>query len=216
LVERLREQRPDLPALLLSGHTGRAVLEHIFEPFFTTKGEGEATGLGLASVYGIVRQAGGQVSVTSEPGRGSTFRIYWPLWAETADDPAGDGRGRGEAVLLVEDEEDVRRVVAEHLQDQGYAVSAFSAPEDALAAVASGLEVQLVVSDVVMPRMNGPELVERLREQRPDLPALLLSGHTGRAVLEVGGERSRWGFLQKPFRLDDLSRAVEGALAGRS
>jgi len=191
------------------------ILEHIFEPFFTTKDEGKGTGLGLASVYGIVRQAGGRVEVDSVPGQGSTFRVHWPRWAEVEDAPGtgGDHRtsGSGEALLLVEDEDAVRDLAAAHLADCGYRVAAYPSAAAALEGLSSGLEVDVLITDVVMPGLGGPELARRVRETRPGLPVILVSGHTGEVVVELGGG-DRCAFLQKPFRLADLEQAVEAAL----
>jgi PAS domain S-box-containing protein len=196
------------------------VLEHIFEPFFTTKAPEKGTGLGLASVYGIVQQAGGRVEVVSEPGAGTTFRAFWPRWAGKPDqEPAREGAGmvraRGETVLLVEDEDAVREAAAEHLASQGYRVLSCASGAEALQRLNAPGPVDVLVSDVVMPGMSGPELVRRARVERPNLPVILVSGHTGEALAGGDLEGPRDAFLPKPFRLVELGRALDKVL-GRS
>lgn len=195
----------------------REVLEHIFEPFFTTKAPGKGTGLGLASVYGIVQQAGGRVEVVSEPGAGTTFRAFWPRWTGEPDrEPTREGAGvvraRGETVLLVEDEDAVREVAAEHLASRGYRVLSCANGAEALERLNAGESVDVIVSDVVMPGMSGPELVRRARSQQPDLPVILVSGHTGEALAGLALQGPRSAFLPKPFRLLDLECALDEAL----
>ncbi|HEX3928896.1 MAG TPA: ATP-binding protein [Gemmatimonadales bacterium] len=191
----------------------------IFDPFFTTKDVGKGTGLGLATVYGIVTQSGGAVTVYSEPGLGSTFRVYFPR----ADAPvaatmiaAEPASVRGtETILLVEDELSVRRTVTHVLERLGYNVIAAGNGEEALALATSHTgALDLVVSDVVMPGLDGPSLVNRLRETRPSLRALLLSGYSGDAVASRGFAKANAAFLQKPFSLAALSHKVREALEG--
>ncbi|MHB8764828.1 MAG: ATP-binding protein, partial [Deferrisomatales bacterium] len=194
------------------------VLEHIFEPFFTTKGEGKGSGLGLATVYGIATQAGGRVAVRSEPGQGATFTVFWPRVSGAANGtppptPAPACRpGRGEVVVLVEDEAAVRAVAAEHLEAQGYAVVVFPSGDQADRALPAIDRVDLLVTDVVMPGIWGLELARRARARWPRLPVLFASGHTGDELLDLGGEGERNSFLQKPFRLAQLEAAVRDAL----
>jgi len=196
------------------------VLERIFEPFFTTKDVSEGTGLGLATSYGIVRQSGGFLTVTSERGRGTCFRVYLPECQdemtpaarapERPADPPRVSRG-AETLLLVDDQPDVRRVVARALRAHGHAVVEMGDGEEALRWAAEHLEeVDGVVSDVVMPRVSGPALVERLRERRPELPVVFLSGHPDEEGALTRAPRTR--LLQKPVSADDLARHVRWLL----
>ena len=190
---------------------------HIFEPFFTTKPRGEGTGLGLASVYGIVNQAGGYVDVESLPGGGSVFRVYLPVLEGATSEPkvtpaASQTRRDGtETILLVEDESAVRLFAQRVLEDYGYRVLAFGDPGVALDAVMGGqIEFDALVTDVVMPTMSGPTLAERIAAYRPGLPVLFMSGYGG-GVLPAGAPTP----LAKPFGGRDLADAV-GALFGRT
>ncbi len=191
---------------------------HIFEPFFTTKEKGKGTGLGLATVYGIVTQSGGQVTAESSAGRGSTFRVYLPSLpsgvsvSATTHEPTGAG-GRGETVLLVEDEGAVRDLVATALQDRGYTLLTAADAEEALELdrIHAG-PIDLLITDVVMRGMRGPELARRIRERRPELPVLFMSGYPDDA-LNVGGDLdSGTAFLQKPFRVRALGAKVAEVL----
>ncbi|HXE81126.1 MAG TPA: PAS domain-containing protein [Vicinamibacterales bacterium] len=188
------------------------VLARAFEPFFTTKEPGKGTGLGLSTAYGIMKQSGGHIEMRSEPGVGSTFTLYFP---ETKEPPAAvapeekDAAERGtELVLLVEDEEQVRSLVARALQWSGYRVRAAANGREALELVREESDrVALVVTDVVMPGMSGPEMVRRLRESRPDLRVLYISGYAGDSFLRDRPEEGT-GFLQKPFTTRRLLRRV--------
>jgi CheY-like chemotaxis protein len=194
-----------------------ATQEHLFEPFFTTKPRGEGTGLGLASVYGIVNQAGGYIDVETHPGAGSLFRIYLPALEEAtpearAKSTTGPIRSQGtETVLLVEDDAAVCRFAERVLKGSGYRVVAFSDPGAALEAViADPSSFDALVTDVVMPTMSGPHLAERIEALRPRLPALFISGYGAKTLLAGAPPR-----LAKPFSGGDLAEAV-GALFGRS
>ena len=195
-------------------------LGHIFEPFFTTKGEEGGTGLGLATVYGIVKQNDGVIDVQSEPGRGTTFRIYLPRYhrregEEEEEKTEGAALGGSETVLLVEDEEAILVLTRRFLESQGYTVLVGRTPGEALDVVESHPgEIHLLLSDVVMPRMNGKQLEERLRQRQPGLKTLFMSGYTAdviarRGVLEKGVE-----FIQKPFTMTALSHRVREVLDG--
>ncbi|HEY4321664.1 MAG TPA: ATP-binding protein [Gemmatimonadales bacterium] len=193
------------------------VRARIFEPFFTTKELGKGTGLGLAMVYGIVTQSGGSLSVYSEPGRGSTFRIYLPL-AEGVTAPVATKatlaapRG-GETILLVEDDPLVRGATTEALTRLGYAPVVADHPHEALRLMGArdGAPIDMVLSDVVMPRMDGPTLIGRLREMQPGLKAILMSGYPGTAIDEAAGLGDVL-FLEKPFSVAALARAVRETL----
>ncbi len=199
-----------------------ATLSRIFEPFFTTKPLGKGTGLGLATVYGIVKQSGGFVWVYSDPGHGSTFRIYLPRVEEkaTARRESGTPRQRPprgtETVLLVEDDDAVRRFVRMVLERQGYAVfEAASGPEAVNVARLNAAAIQLVVSDVVMPEMSVTILRRRLDALGVRAPFLYMSGHPTDAVAMRGVEAGNVAFLQKPFTPRDLPFKVRRVLDGR-
>ncbi len=182
---------------------------HIFEPFFTTKGKGKGTGLGLSTVHGIVKQAGGQIRVETEPGKGTTMAIFLPQIQADADDQAiatGPEAVTGTGtILLVEDESDVRKVVSQILQMNGYHVIDVSGPQEALAiAEESGELIDVLVTDVVMPEMNGKELSERVQEISPAIRVLYISGYAGGVVDESGVLPEGVNFLQKPFAPEDL------------
>ncbi len=194
-----------------------ATQEHLFEPFFTTKAPGQGTGLGLSTVYGIVRQSGGTVLVTSEPGRGSTFRIYLPRMREEAGAaarPARDDRRRGsESIVLVEDEPLVRNLVSEVLRKSGYQVVEFANGREALARGRRGLEdVELLVTDVVMPGLSGVEVADELSRDRPGMRVLFLSGYAEDLVERRGALGPGRAFLPKPFTPDTLLRRVRELL----
>jgi CheY-like chemotaxis protein len=178
---------------------------HLFEPFFTTKEDGRGTGLGLATVYGIVQQSAGSLSVYSESGRGSTFKIYLPLAAfdgpPAAPEPAAAAYPPGtEAVLLVEDQEDVLALTREALELAGYTVLEASSGPEALRLVAeAGGPPDLLVTDVVLPGMSGRELAEHLLAAHPGLKVLYMSGYTEDAVTRHGILGPSVQFIQKPF-----------------
>jgi CheY-like chemotaxis protein len=193
------------------------VKEHLFEPFFTTKEVGKGTGLGLATVYGIVRQSGGMIAVDSEPGRGTRFRIYFPSAESTipmprATPPEPEVVGTG-TVLLVEDEPGVRHLARDVLSRYGYRVIEAADGIDALRMV-EGQEaaIDLLLTDVVMPGMSGAELARRFRELRPDIRVLYASGYADEAVVSHGVPHDGSPFLQKPFEPDDLVRRVREVL----
>jgi len=192
----------------------------VFEPFFTTKEQGKGTGIGLATVYGIVTQGGGQITVYSEVGAGTTFRIYFPVVAEEASAPKPAPRSiatlRGsETVLLVEDEAAVRAAAVDVLERFGYTVLVAKDPEDAQVLAARHRKViDLVVSDVVMPRMSGPTLLASLRRHRPDLKVLLISGYAGEALSARGEIADDIPFLEKPFTVPGLLGKIREVLDG--
>jgi PAS domain S-box-containing protein len=195
----------------------RETARHVFEPFFTTKGPGKGTGLGLATVYGIVTQAGGSIHVYSEPGHGSTFKIYFPRHRGAGDEareveqlPAVPGGG---TVLLVEDDGMVRRMVGSMLSSLGLTVLPAGGPAEALAIVGrGGRDVDLVLTDVVMPEMNGKALRDRLHGLRPGLPVLFMSGYTPNVIVHHGVLDEGVRLLQKPFTLTELAAALRDAM----
>lgn len=191
-----------------------ATSERIFEPFFTTKEVGEGSGLGLATAYGIVTQSGGQITVESELNEGANFDIYLP-WAELEPLPASeehdqDAEGGREQILLVEDEPGVREVTAKMLERQGYKVTAVADPEQAID-VASRIDFDLLVSDLVLPGMNGQRLAAELRSRKAGLRVVYISGYPRDGLKEEGLGQEIW-FLQKPYSVDDLSSTVRSAL----
>jgi two-component system cell cycle sensor histidine kinase/response regulator CckA len=206
---------------IVVGDTGhgmsRETLSRVFEPFFTTKAVGQGTGLGLATVYGLVKQADGYVWVYSEPGVGTTFKIYLPVMpseepvALEAEPPPT--LGSGELVLVVEDEPDVMRMAVRSLREAGYTVLEATGGREAIEILMeAGDRLRLMVTDVVMPGMSGRDLATRLAELRPELPIIFMSGYTDEDVIRRGlMERGR-RFIQKPFSPDALARHVHQAL----
>ena len=198
------------------------VKQKIFEPFFSTKEIGRGTGLGLSTVFGIVKQSGGYIYAESELGRGTVMRVYLPRYIETAGEAEikaerriekpKDLTGRG-TVLLVEDEDAVRSFAARALGQRGYQVLEASTGSEALDVFESHQgDVDLVVSDVVMPEMDGPTLMEKLRRDRPDLKIIFISGYAEDSFRKHLAENEDFMFLQKPFDLKELAAAVKAAL----
>ncbi len=197
-----------------------ATLAHIFEPFFTTKPAGQGTGLGLATVFGIVKQSGGSVAAYSEPGRGTSMKVYLPSLAaaaEPADPAAAPAVLRGhETLLVVEDEESVRHLVCEVLEESGYTVLAAPGPDHALALLADYAgPLDLLVTDVVMPGLNGRLLADRLLQLRPSLAILFISGYPDKAIAHNRELEAGLAFIQKPFTPEALARKVRAVLDAR-
>jgi PAS domain S-box-containing protein len=194
----------------------RETQSRIFEPFFTTKEKGKGTGLGLSTVYGIVKQSGGYVMVHSELGRGTTFHIYLPLVEgvlEKSSVAPPDAVGGTETILLVEDEESVRQLVRDTLAGRGYEVLEAENGEAGITAAARHRgDIDLVITDVMMPGMGGREMVQQLIKARPGTRVLYLSGYTEDAILNDGSVDQATAFLQKPFTLQSLSRKVREVL----
>ena len=203
------------------------VMAKIFEPFFTTKGIGKGTGLGLASVYGIVKQSGGYIQPESEIGRGTTFKVYLPRYLVEADDEIETAQTKAASkkaatpvdltgtgrVLLVEDESDVRQFAVRALKRQGYQVLEAADGVEALAVMeANQGTVDIVVSDVVMPEMDGPTLFKELRRRNPSIKVIFVSGYPNEAFRESLGSDD-FAFLPKPFSLPQLAQKVKEELA---
>jgi PAS domain S-box-containing protein len=215
-------QSPGHYAMLVVSDTGHGMdaetQKHIFEPFYTTKEQGKGVGLGLATVFGIVKQHQGHIWVYSEPGKGTTFKVYLPQ-SEDAAQPTGVAEVEPvsecgtETILVVEDEELVRKLVCETLTTQGYRVIEASSPADALKLAADCQEtLHLLLTDVIMPTMNGPQLHQKLTAIYPGLKVLFMSGYTNNVIVHHGILDEGVNFLQKPFTIQSLSQKVRKVL----
>lgn len=213
--------QPGLHVMLAVSDTGigmdKETQSHLFEPFFTTKELGKGTGLGLSTIYGIVKQSRGSIWVYSELGKGTTFKVYLPrvdlIAAESAPTASAPLGTRGsESVLVVEDSESVRRLVTETLSRNGYTVVAASEGEEALGLLAKLPSLDLLITDVVLPGMSGPEIAYKITKQRPDTKVLFTSGYTDRGIVESGILESGIPFLQKPFGPESLALKVREVL----
>jgi PAS domain S-box-containing protein len=212
---------PGPHVMLAVSDTGRgmdaATKERLFEPFFTTKEKGKGTGLGLATVYGIVKQHGGHIWVYSEPGQGATFKIYLPRVAEAVADakPPAEPEtvGGGETILIVEDEGSVCSIAERALKAQGYAVlTASSAEEAEQLFLKQPKQIALLLTDVVLPGMNGRNLYDRLKGREPDLKVIYMSGYTDNAIVHQGVLDVGTAFMQKPFMIETVARKVRQVL----
>jgi signal transduction histidine kinase/ActR/RegA family two-component response regulator len=208
-------------ALRDSGHgMSEEVQAHLFEPFFTTKETGKGTGLGLSTVYGVVKQSGGLIGFDSQLGRGTTFKIFFPK-VEAVEQAVPDkgiipdeARGR-ETILLVEDDPAVRGLVDEALRSKGYEVLIARHGIEALLAGAKHLgPIHLLLTDVVMPQMSGPEVAEQLAIARPAMKVMFMSGYPDHPAFSKGGMKEGTAFLQKPFTMDALTQKVREVLDG--
>jgi len=199
----------------------RGTQDKLFEPFFTTKGPGKGTGLGLATVYGIVKQNGGFINVYSEPGRGTTFRIYLPsqetpILKSAEKTQVKNPCGHGETLLLVEDEKALRELCKKFLEKLGYQVLVADTADEALRLMAENATViRLLITDVVMPKMDGRELADRLTVLKPNLTCLYMSGYTADVVIPRGVRDDGAQFIQKPFSLKALADKIKAALADK-
>jgi CheY-like chemotaxis protein len=199
----------------------QATQARLFEPFFTTKGSGKGTGLGLSTVFGIVKQSGGSVEVYSEPGRGTSVKVYLPRIDQPVAIDAEAARKinvRGsETILLVEDDEMVRNLVRETLHREGYKILDAPGPLEAKRIAEQFTSpIQLMITDVVMPKVSGRELAEQLSRRRPDMKVLYMSGYTDNAILNSGLLHKEVAFLQKPFTPAALTDKVREVLEGDS
>ncbi|HHY58953.1 MAG TPA: PAS domain S-box protein [Chloroflexi bacterium] len=220
---RHNEAAPGDYVLLSVSDTGcgidQATLKRIFEPFFTTKEVGRGTGLGLATVYGIIRQNNGFINVYSEPGMGATFNIYLPRYhaedlpATRSPEPDAIPAGHGETVLLVEDEPTMLEVTQMMLEQLGYRVLAAGAPSAALQlAAAHGAHIQLLLTDIIMPEMNGYELAEQLKRFNPEVRVVFMSGYSAAAISYRGIQHSEAAYVQKPFAIKELAAKIRALL----
>jgi CheY-like chemotaxis protein len=193
------------------------ISSHIFEPFFTTKDIGKGTGLGLSTVYGIVEQAGGHITVESEPGHGTTFRVYFPRADEPVsiaeNKPALPDPAKGhETILLVEDEEGIRTMTRTYLQGLGYQMlDAENGPEALRVAREYDGVIHLLLSDILMPEMRGDELARQISAERPDILTVFISGYANVHELDP-----KYKVIEKPFAFPDLGRQVREILDGRA
>jgi signal transduction histidine kinase/ActR/RegA family two-component response regulator len=216
-------------ALICVSDTGEGMSPEVaakaFEPFFTTKGVGKGTGLGLSQVFGFVRQSGGHVKIYSEPGQGTTIKIYLPRFLGDAAEPERRGVAAAEPipagsaetlVLVVEDEPRMRMMAVEAFRDLGYGVLHADGPQNALTIINERPDIDLLFTDVVMPGMNGRQLAEEALRQRPDLKVIYTTGFSRNAVIHNGVLDSDVNFLSKPFTLEQLARKVHAVLAQRT
>jgi PAS domain S-box-containing protein len=218
---RARLTKPGMYVVLTVTDTGVGMSEEvraqIFEPFFTTKEAGKGTGLGLSTVFGIVQQGGGIISVVSQPGEGAAFEIHWPLASGVVEasavvEPAREGRGH-ETILLVEDDDQVRMVARSILRRAGYRVlEARNAGEAMIISEKHEGTIHLLLSDVVMPQMSGPELAKRLALGRPDMKVLCMSGYMDESVLRHGALDLEVSYLEKPLTPERLTHKVRDVL----
>src|SRR5438552_7519056 len=195
-----------------------AILARIFEPFFTTKGPGHGTGLGLAMVYGVVKQSGGYIGAWSEVGKGTTFKIYLPQAKETVDSavskkPQQDRKQGSETILLVEDDAAVRDLVSAMLTAQGYNVLVSQQPQDVgtICERHSG-RIHLLITDMVLPEVSGREIAKRVGALRPDVKVLFMSGYADEALVHSHGVDGKFELLQKPFSSVTLTARVREVL----
>lgn len=196
------------------------VIDHIFEPFFSTKPDGKGTGLGLAIVYGIVKQAGGGIHVYSEPGKGSTFKIYLPASHEIRPGTkTGEIKsevtflGEGEHILVVEDNNELRKLITDYLRNLGYTVTSAKNGKEALLVIESGVKPDLVITDLVMPEMNGGSFVLEMRRRfGTDIEVIYMSGYPKEVISKYDTFDTDETLLMKPFRIDDLLREVRKKL----
>jgi signal transduction histidine kinase/CheY-like chemotaxis protein len=193
------------------------VMEQVFEPFFTTKPEGQGTGLGLSMVYGFVKQSGGHIKIYSEPGHGTTMRLYLPRIRQaedvTTEVESGPAVGGTETILVVEDDEDVRNTAVDLLSDLGYRVLRARDAQGALAIVESGVAIDLLFTDVVMPGpLRSPELARKTRERLPDVAVLFTSGYTDNAIVHGGRLDEGIELLSKPYTREALARKIRHVL----
>ena len=193
------------------------VQARLFEPFFTTKELGKGTGLGLATVHGIVTRSGGSVNVYSEVGRGTSFKVYFPRAdaAETVVDappPVARPRAGAQTVLVVEDADGLRELARRLLQRQGYTVLVAANADEALRLFEQNPSIDVLLTDVVMPGASGPELTRQLVERRPALKVIYMSGYTEEAIVQHGVLNPGIAFLHKPFTSETLGRKIREVL----
>jgi CheY-like chemotaxis protein len=214
---------PGSYVLLTVKDTGRGMTaetkSHVFEPFYTTKEQGKGTGLGLSIVYGIVKRSGGYILVESEPNAGTCIKIYFPRvdvapeLPHAADEIEKTGTDSG-TVLIVEDEDLLRNMICEFLTRAGYTVLEAGNGAEAMAALERfGRPIDILVTDVILPKIRGPELAQKLLEKFPDLKVVYISGYTGSSLVRDGILEAGTILVQKPFKLQDLARVIRETLS---
>ena len=213
---------PGIYIMLMVSDDGKGMdsetLSKVFEPFYTTKGLGQGTGLGLATVYGAIKQNQGFIDVYSEPGMGTTFTIYLPNHQESNVDKSAKSdlsmqKGRGETILFVEDESALLRIGEIMLQELGYEVLIANSPKEAIRLAEKYInEIDLLLTDIIMPGMNGKDLADHLRNLNDDLKVLFISGHTADIISEQGTLDENINFLQKPFLMKELAANLRDSL----
>ena len=220
--------RPGLPpgrfVVVSVSDTGTGIppelLEKVFDPFFTTKPQGQGTGLGLSMVYGFAQQSGGSVRIHSQPGLGTSVKLYLPITTAAplaaSARPSAAAPGAGERVLVVEDDPSVRMLVREVLEELRYEAVEIADPTAAVPLLASDARIDLMISDVGMPGMNGRELADVAREHRPDLPILFITGYAENATLRAGFLSTNMSMMTKPFSLDELANRISDLIAQRA
>ncbi|MVA23883.1 PAS domain S-box protein [Agrobacterium vitis] len=196
------------------------VIEQVFEPFFSTKAEGKGTGLGLSMVYGFVKQSNGHVKIYSEPGHGTTVKLYLPKTAAAEDveirQDVGPSLGGSETILVVEDDDNVRDTVIELLSDLGYSILKASDPQSAISVIESGVPIDLLFTDVVMPgALKSPELARKAKERLPNLSVLFTSGYTENSIVHHGRLDAGVELISKPYTRDALARKIRQVLPAR-
>ncbi|NTW54418.1 MAG: response regulator [Chlorobaculum sp.] len=213
--------KPDDYVKLTVTDTGSGIdkqtLPHIYEPFFTTKELGQGTGLGLSTVYGIVKQNFGCLECTSEPGKGTSFIIYLPLYSkvvsgEEQHPPVKEVASGTESILIVEDEPDILELVKDILEWSGYSALTALTPSEAIRKATEHQGIRLLLTDVVMPEMNGSELARKLKTKIPNLKIIFMSGYSADVIAGHGTLDDDVNFIQKPFSVDNLIKAIEKAL----
>ena len=193
-------------------------LDNLFDPFFTTKEVGKGTGLGLSTVYGIVKQNSGFIHVTSRENQGATFDIFLPRYSDVTESQGIDSReripaGNGETVLVVEDEITIMELLESMLEQLGYQVLVKSSPLEALEMVQARTgRIDLLITDVIMPEMNGRDLAEQISEMYPEIRLLFMSGYPADVIAEQGVLDQGVQFIQKPFSMQDIARKVHETL----
>jgi CheY-like chemotaxis protein len=194
-------------------------IDHIFEPFFTTKALGKGTGLGLATVHGVIQQNNGYITVESTPGQGTSFHVHWPIQKDqyNPDDPipnvSMNPKSAGK-VILVEDDDMVRKLTVLTLQKLGFEVTALASAKEALDLTKqNNLKPDILITDVVMPEMNGRELAEAFSTSHPELPVLFVSGYSEDILAHHGVLKEGINLLQKPFSASDLAKRIQDLIS---
>lgn len=223
MMQKMVHLEPGDYAIIYVSDTGTGMDEetrsHIFEPFYTTKEEGKGTGLGLSTVYGIVQQHKGAIKVDSIPGKGTTFQIYLPIADEVdhdhpAEEKIVEHNGNASAILVVEDDEMVLRYVYDILTARGYNVLTASDGEEALEVASDAAHIDAVITDIMMPGMNGDELAKEIETRFPGIPVLFMSGHAMGKNIGETTLRAGENFLSKPVKPEELFRLIQANLSG--